>query len=555
MKNYYSYLKLSIAFSCVIVGILIINVTLIKPGKVIYSDVTTNISNWTYSTNHDERGHEISLPWLPTQKSNGTIVYLKTFIPQIDSNKSLVIDSYMKNVRVYINKRIIYDSNIEDPRIISKGIGRGLYFVDIPVAYSGGSIELEITSPFPQNQGEIKSVYLGDRANHITKLIREYGMKNVIAFSMVFMGIIACGIYLSTFSRSREYINLACLGSFLILCGGWIIVTTKLYQIVYSNSYFGYIIEFFCYYAMPIPLIAFILLSCRIKRRDIAKGLLAMFSGLLLFATLSQVLGLINMHNILPIYNCLFVVGMIFITYILISEILRKNEEIYLFAFGCLSMIICCILDIVKFYLAPIKSADGVYMVGIIIFVISVTISMGRYIKKLNKEKIRNVELEMLAYRDIRTGVYNRTKFDKDMNIIDNKLLEHTSICITVVDVDNLKRTNDTDGHLAGDRLICETASILQRSFDQVGTVYRIGGDEFVIICINQENEKIEECDNMRNNIIEDARCKSLAMSCGRSFYIKGVDEDVYCAFVRADQLMYANKRKRKEDEEKINRY
>ncbi|MEF9953602.1 MAG: GGDEF domain-containing protein, partial [Clostridium sp.] len=180
-------------------------------------------------------------------------------------------------------------------------------------------------------------------------------------------------------------------------------------------------------------------------------------------------------------YNIILLAAFILVTYVLTVEIRRGNKEIRIFALGSIAMLICGSVEIVLFFTTNIKTPIGIYLIGLVAFICAIAFSMARYIIKLNFEKVRNRELKHLVYRDISTGVFNRTKFDEDMNRLNKKLGTNASICIIVVDVDNLKRTNDTEGHLEGDRLICETASILQRSFFNVGTVYRIGGDEFVV--------------------------------------------------------------------------
>lgn len=78
-------------------------------------------------------------------------------------------------------------------------------------------------------------------------------------------------------------------------------------------------------------------------------------------------------------------------------------------------------------------------------------------------------------YVDGLTGVYDRRKY-----AIDFKAAKQKDMIAVYVDVNNLKKTNDTLGHKYGDILITAISSSLRDVFP--GSVYRIGGDEFVVI-------------------------------------------------------------------------
>ena len=57
-------------------------------------------------------------------------------------------------------------------------------------------------------------------------------------------------------------------------------------------------------------------------------------------------------------------------------------------------------------------------------------------------------------------------------------VIERQKYSIIFIDLDNLKTTNDTKGHVAGDKLLLDTVKLLK----DYGNVYRIGGDEFIIL-------------------------------------------------------------------------
>lgn len=124
------------------------------------------------------------------------------------------------------------------------------------------------------------------------------------------------------------------------------------------------------------------------------------------------------------------------------------------------------------------------------------------------------------------------------------------SICIVFLDVNNLKRMNDTVGHEAGDNLIKTAASKLRYWEDNnLGDVYRVGGDEFLVAI---PNKSAEECKSLadawysktgRMNREEDGF--ACVFSMGIAYGEKGCDVDALKK--KADNRMYECKKKIKE--------
>ena len=101
--------------------------------------------------------------------------------------------------------------------------------------------------------------------------------------------------------------------------------------------------------------------------------------------------------------------------------------------------------------------------------------------------------LELLSTMDILTGTKNRNAMNNRVEEFDNPVyIVPTSIGIIFADLNGLKKTNDCLGHATGDRLLKKSAAILQQVFVDED-IYRAGGDEFMIICINCTFEYVED--------------------------------------------------------------
>lgn len=99
------------------------------------------------------------------------------------------------------------------------------------------------------------------------------------------------------------------------------------------------------------------------------------------------------------------------------------------------------------------------------------------------------------AYIDALTGLPNRTAYDYDITCVWNRQLEHT---IAYIDIDGLKICNDHFGHPAGNRYITKVANCLKLHCHPDEHIYRIGGDEFVLISMTDSadmlSQRLEAC-------------------------------------------------------------
>lgn len=92
-------------------------------------------------------------------------------------------------------------------------------------------------------------------------------------------------------------------------------------------------------------------------------------------------------------------------------------------------------------------------------------------------------KLRVLAERDPLTGLFNRRRFEEDLERHAALARRHSrSFAILALDLDGFKGVNDTLGHQAGDALLAAVARILERGIRASDTVARFGGDEFVVL-------------------------------------------------------------------------
>ncbi|SEF59678.1 diguanylate cyclase (GGDEF) domain-containing protein [Butyrivibrio sp. Su6] len=162
-------------------------------------------------------------------------------------------------------------------------------------------------------------------------------------------------------------------------------------------------------------------------------------------------------------------------------------------------------------------------------------------IKREYTEKLALVQ--NMAEVDALTGIKNKNAYKERENLMNGRIQEHRQpeFAIVVLDVNDLKRINDTEGHEAGDKCICDACEIICRTFKR-SPVYRVGGDEFVVISQDEDYARSEELVELITQHNEEALLNGgLIIACGMAKYDK--ETSVAEVFEAADRRMYENKK------------
>ncbi len=179
--------------------------------------------------------------------------------------------------------------------------------------------------------------------------------------------------------------------------------------------------------------------------------------------------------------------------------------------------------------------------------------------KKLNfareemvRQLLRAESTENQALVDPLTQVYNRRYLDKILRLEMGRA-DRSDKCLVVmmIDLDGFKSVNTRFGHIAGDQVLREVAELLNRVFRRSDTVIRYGGDEFLIVMPDTNEEQaahaigrlLKEGEAWSRR--ESGRGYSVGFSCGVAAYCKG--GNIKEVIQAADERMYAEKAKHHE--------
>ncbi len=130
------------------------------------------------------------------------------------------------------------------------------------------------------------------------------------------------------------------------------------------------------------------------------------------------------------------------------------------------------------------------------------------------------------------TGVYNKASFNADIK----KYCDEISALVSI-DLNDLKVINDTSGHLEGDKALKVTSKTIEAVLPHDCDLYRVGGDEFFIICLNMSEDSVRELLIKIRNAVA-----STSYSLSSGFAMVGDKADLDEVYAEADANMYNEK-------------
>jgi diguanylate cyclase (GGDEF)-like protein len=186
---------------------------------------------------------------------------------------------------------------------------------------------------------------------------------------------------------------------------------------------------------------------------------------------------------------------------------------------------------------APFVLAQGLSVIGYAVALGGALLDNARLF-----EQVRH-----LAVSDPLTGLANYRRL---LDVLENET-ERTNrsgrpFALLLLDLDGLKKINDTHGHLVGSRAICRVADTLRVNCRTIDLAARYGGDEFALVLPETEQEEADRVAQRIHAVMaQDKELPTLSASIGISVY-RGDGERIERLIHDADEQLYAEKAKRK---------
>lgn len=373
---------------------------------------------------------------------------------------------------------------------------------------------------------------VGSNYNIILGQLENDTPQLTLAMMCIALGLIIFLIqcYLQVFSGASQWDQMF-MGIFAVFLGIWRITDIRSAPLIFSGNpkLLGYISVGMMFLASP-ALIQFVSVHFQNQHARRVHILTIAVSAVGLFALGTQILGQTDMGESRILSHIALCVAMVMVVAASFYGRKNKNGSQNQLSWKLLPlMAIGIALDFLVYYYRR-NSSNLINTCLFFLIYLSVTFIAGFR------------ETSKMVYRDVRTGLFNKARWNElmtDANIVGN-------VGIFVLDMNGLKKVNDTLGHEAGDRLICAFADILRNTLPSSCTICRWGGDEFTVLIPRTTRQKMDaymaeiyQATVEYNNTDPEVK---LFFAIGSALSAENPDMTRTALFQLADENMYQNK-------------
>lgn len=492
-----------------------------------------------------------------------------TYYHKIDYNvtegNSLCFRALSTDVKLYIDNKLVVDTPFKKSIFTVNSSGSIWHFYKFNSTDIGKTLKIKIRPYYNDNACYISNMYVCDSGQYIYNIISENALFFIFSLLLIIVGVVfIISNILISMTQHISSSSLVYIGCFSISLGIYSLTSTHLIELIYNNSPAIQTLSCMSLYLFVIPTMLFVDNILDLKPKKIVYFCQFFNIASFLTAIILQLTGIADFHESLFLSHTnvgLSITSIVTLCFIKkskeASEIPlpsstnnttnEKNQHNKIRNLIFISTFVCVLIDIVMFIRGT--TTPGLYTSCNIIFVIIylACVSIDNLFSLSNTaEHARFVK--QLAYKDGLTNIGNRTAYIEKINYIENHIASYKTVGIVIFDVNDLKKINDTFGHITGDELIIDAANLIKQSFTEHCQLYRIGGDEFAVVIEAPNSEAIYKISIMQFNVNVHNHNNfynknyKISIAHGSAFYRNNKNITLNEIIKMADKNMYDNK-------------
>lgn len=399
-----------------------------------------------------------------------------TFVLDPDTTEGSWLMFYVHNsiTQVQIGDTIVYEEHGSPEQISSSGIGGR--WVSIPLRQSdfGQTCIIRLIPIYQYSVNNSVTIYTGSPQHLMWESIKQDSPEILSCIICIAVGILYIALSIVNYRNNRRYSALGWLGATALFMSFWKLLDLRSFSLVcHGNSALFYLASLSCLSLAPIAAVMYARVVCTALPLKLMNFLSAFMAVVCALQYVLQFAGLVPLRGTLSLSHFNIILAYL----IVLFESIVKWKKTGNARPMILPLIIAVggFMDLAVFYRDSLSQS--------IMFSL---LAMAVYIMLSGILFLYSVDAESRI--DSLTGLYNQ-KYWREIKYTRNASDEKPGIA--VMDLNGLKRVNDTMGHQAGDRYIRGFAQILQQAQIHRMLLFRIGGDEFLAYLPNAKQEQL----------------------------------------------------------------
>ncbi len=512
-------------------------------------DVVSWDSGWTISEGECIVDSDVTLPYNAQGPFRDRTWQASRLMPNEfpNQNTAILVLTSMSGLTVSVDGSVIY--HYEGP---SKGWARPVYggstphFIRIPYEMRGKVLTL--TYRYTSNNifsGHIHQVKAGSKASLVLGEMESWPSL-VFGFALLLVGfiIVTSSLFIQNTAERKSFFYL---GAILLALGSWVFSQTPSKFFFIRNPALPMNLSFVALHVLPILLVNYIIHSYP-TRQWIRPFIWAAYLFLVMYIItfFLQLFGIAQYTDLLLPAGGALAIFLLALFATLFHHYIKGTTTLFSFlmALGCILLSIAA--EVLLLAMNVILNSAIVLHLSMVVAAVVLFSHSLMLVKERTKRILKEEVLLTLAYTDSLTGLANRAAFDHDVDEITGSAKQST-YGIIVMDINDLKRINDAEGHARGDQILIDFAHRIARLLPENAKLYRYGGDEFVALISSVTMETVKEITESIVTFFSTKGKISYRVAAGCEVYIPRLKMKFGEVVNRADSAMYRCKNAMKE--------
>lgn len=520
-------------------------------GTTDYIDIS---ADWTLDREGTEPADLSRLGGYMDEETGVLSIYHR--LPPMDGDESLVFRSKDVYTKLLIDGEVIYETEVYESRFYNRSPGNLWNIVKLHDNCSEALVELQIDMVYDTNAVTVDHTMWGDKTDIIQAFLKEKAFGITVSMLMAIIGLILIAIGLMpAYSRARKNHGMIWLGLYAVLISVWSVIETNVIQFLVTDMRILQLIDNMILILDSMPLLLYLNCEYQIFRNRFMRVFCYVDSLYIFAAVLIQLSGVSDLHLVLHVAGLAMIASCVILLVWVTVELCRRirrhqvvlNYVLQLSGMGALGISTLC--EIVRHSQSDHMDRAEYMRVGMLVFIVCLAVSSQLETYRLFENGLKYDIISSLAYSDGLTGLGNRTAYLEQIEAYAGGETGISQLGIVFLDVNDLKKVNDNQGHEKGDELLSAASKIIADSFGRYGKAYRIGGDEFCVLMTGVSLQESYEAGLAEfRKLIREAN-----MVKGRTYEIQIANGFIICdtarrekideAVTAADTAMYENKR------------
>ncbi|MFG6342275.1 MAG: diguanylate cyclase [Lachnospiraceae bacterium] len=477
-------------------------------------------------------------------------------LPDMKGDESLVYRSKDVYTKLLVDDTVVYETNVYDSKFYNRSPGNLWNVAKFHADSSGRLVEMQIYMVYDTNAVTVDSTLWGDKTDIILTFCKEKIFGVAVSLLMMIIGLVLIAFDLMpAYIHARKRHGMVWLGLYAALIGVWSLIETNAVQFFADDMRILQLIDNMIMIVGSMPLLLYLNCEYQIFKFRFMRLFCYADAAYILVSATMQLSGGNDLHGLLPGAMLTMVVScvtlLVWVVFRL-KNMVKGHQPILNYVLqlsGLCSLWISALLEMMRYSQSDHMDRAGYLRVGMLVFIICLAVSSQLETYRLLENGLKFDIISSLAYSDGLTGLGNRTAYLEQLEAYASGETGISKLGIVFLDVNNLKKVNDNQGHEKGDELITVAARIISDSFGKLGKSYRIGGDEFCVLMTGLGMQDMYERGLLEFQKLVDeankAKWYTYEIQIANGFSIcdmierQKIDE----AVMAADGAMYANKK------------